>query len=49
MAYDLLIGNGTIVDGMGAAPFAGSVGIAGDTIVAVGPAADVDGPDLRAR
>ena len=34
--YDLLIRNGTIIDGSGAAPFVGDVAITGDRIVAVG-------------
>ncbi|SCW66266.1 N-acyl-D-aspartate/D-glutamate deacylase [Sphingobium faniae] len=36
MAYDLVIRNGTIVDGSGAPAFAGDVAISGDRIVAVG-------------
>ena len=36
-AYDLLIRNGTIVDGSGGAPFVGDVAIRGERIVAVGP------------
>ena len=39
--YDILIRNGTIVDGSGGAPFAGDVGIRGNRIVAV--AAHLDG------
>ena len=35
--YDILIRNGTIVDGSGAAPYTGDVAIRGDRIVAVGP------------
>ena len=34
--YDLVIRGGTIVDGTGAAPFSGDVGIIGDRIAAVG-------------
>ena len=34
--WDLIIRNGTIVDGTGAAPFRGDVAIDGDKIVAVG-------------
>src|SRR4249919_1982551 len=36
MAYDLVIRNGTIVDGSGAAPYAGDVAIAGDRIAEIG-------------
>ncbi len=35
--YDLIIRNGTIIDGSGAAPYTGDVAITGDRIVAVGP------------
>ena len=35
--YDLVIRNGTIVDGSGGAPYVGDVAITGDRIVAVGP------------
>jgi N-acyl-D-aspartate/D-glutamate deacylase len=42
--YDLLIRAGTIVDGSGAPPFTGDVGIAGGRIVAVGPS---EGPARR--
>jgi N-acyl-D-amino-acid deacylase len=38
-AYDLLIDNGTIYDGLGGAPFVGDVAIKGDRIVYVGPRA----------
>jgi N-acyl-D-aspartate/D-glutamate deacylase len=41
---DLIIRNGTIVDGTGAAPFRGDVAIEGDRIVAVG---EVSGPARR--
>jgi N-acyl-D-amino-acid deacylase len=37
--YDLVIRDGLIVDGSGAAPFIGDVGVAGDRIVFVGPRA----------
>ncbi len=40
MTYDLVIKNGTIVDGTGAAPYPGDVAIAGERIAAVG---DIDG------
>ena len=36
-AFDLVIRNGTIVDGSGAAPFVGDVAMRGDRIVAVAP------------
>jgi N-acyl-D-amino-acid deacylase len=39
VAHDLVIRNGTVVDGTGAAPFAADVAIDGDRVVAVG---DVD-------
>ncbi len=38
--YDVLIRNGSIVDGSGGAPFTGDVGIRGDRIVAVAPHLD---------
>ena len=41
---DLIIRNGTIVDGTGAAPYKGDIAIDGDRIVAVG---DVTGPARR--
>jgi len=44
MAYDLLIKNGTIVDGTGAPAYRGNVAAAGGRIVEVG---DVDGPAAR--
>jgi N-acyl-D-amino-acid deacylase len=34
--YDVIIRDGTIVDGTGAAPFVGDIAIDGDRIVAVG-------------
>ncbi len=36
-AYDLVVRNGTIVDGSGGAPFVGDVAVRGDRIVAVAP------------
>ena len=36
MAYDLVIRNGTIVDGSGAAPYAADVAISGDRIAEIG-------------
>src|SRR5437762_1950074 len=37
--YDVLIGQGTIYDGSGSAPFVGDVAIKGDRVVYVGPRA----------
>jgi len=42
MEYDLIIRNGTIVDGTGGAPFAGDVAVAGGKIAAVGEVAAGD-------
>ena len=36
MAYDIVIRNGTIVDGSGAAPYTGDLGIVGDRIAEIG-------------
>jgi N-acyl-D-amino-acid deacylase len=44
MAYDLIVRNGTIVDGLGGEPFVGDVAIAGGVIAAVG---SVDGGAAR--
>ncbi len=44
MGYDLLVKNGTIVDGTGAPAYHGNVAAAGGRIVEVG---DVDGPAAR--
>jgi len=44
MAYDLLVKNGTIVDGTGGAPYRGNVAVSGGRIVEVG---DVEGPAAR--
>ena len=38
--YDVIVRNGTIVDGSGGQPFTGDVGISGDRIVAVAPHLD---------
>jgi N-acyl-D-amino-acid deacylase len=43
--FDVLIDNGTIVDGSGSAGYFGDVAIRGDTIVAVG--AEITGPAIR--
>ncbi|HEV7583449.1 MAG TPA: amidohydrolase family protein [Mycobacterium sp.] len=37
MIYDLLIRNGTIIDGLGGEPYVGDVGVHGGVITAVGP------------
>lgn len=42
--FDLVIRNGTIVDGLGGEPFVGDVAVAGGVIAAVGA---VDGPGER--
>jgi N-acyl-D-amino-acid deacylase len=47
VAHDLLITDGLLVDGTGAPPVPGCVAVDGDTIVAVGPASQVDGPAAR--
>ena len=41
--YDVLIRNGTIYDGSGAAPFEGDLAIGGDTLAAVGPLSGAQG------
>src|SRR5256886_5720781 len=41
--YDLVIRNGTIYDGSGAAPFSGAVAISGDTIAAISKLTDARG------
>lgn len=41
--FDILIRNGTLLDGTGAAGVTGSVGVAGDTIAYVGPDTDARG------
>ena len=43
MAYDLIIKNGTIIDGTGAAGYRGDIAVEGDRIVAVGAAGEVEG------
>ena len=45
--YDLIIRNGNIVDGTGAAPFAGDVAVEGGVIVAVAPAGQLVGEAAR--
>ena len=42
MRVDLCIRNGLIVDGNGGKPFVGDVAVRGGTIVAVGPALEVE-------
>src|ERR1700761_4870015 len=44
MTYDLVIRNGTIVDGLGRAPYRGDVAVRGGVIVAVG---SIDGAGRR--
>lgn len=44
MTYDLIIRNGTIVDGLGGEPFAGDVAVRDGVIAAVG---DVNGEAAR--
>ncbi len=44
MSYDLVIRNGTIVDGLGGEPYQGDVAVSDGVIVAVGA---VDGPGAR--
>ena len=44
MSYDLVIRNGTIVDGLGGEPYRGDVAVSGGVIAAVGT---VDGPGTR--
>ena len=44
MSYDLVIRNGTVVDGTGTAARAADIGVSGDRIVAVGK---VDGKAAR--
>jgi N-acyl-D-amino-acid deacylase len=41
--YDVVIRNGTILDGTGSAPFVGDLAITGDTIAVVGPLDDARG------
>ena len=48
MAYDLLIKNGTIVDGTGQAPFKGHVAVGKDRIVAVMDARETDAGTMEA-
>jgi len=43
MTYDLILRNGTVYDGTGAAPFAGDVAIRNDTIAAVGKLGEARG------
>ena len=49
MAYDLKIRGGTLVDGTGAAPYAGDVGIRGGRIVALGDCPDAAAREIDAR
>ncbi|MEE6175586.1 N-acyl-D-amino-acid deacylase family protein [Mycobacterium sp. 050134] len=43
MAYDLIIRNGTIVDGLGGEPYVGDVAVSDGVIAAVGPSIDSGG------
>lgn len=47
MSYDVVIRNGTIVDGLGGEPFTGDVAVADGVIVAVGETGTVDGAGVR--
>lgn len=49
MIYDLLIRNGTIVDGLGGEPYVGDVGVAGGVITAVRPQKDSVNGDTAER
>ena len=49
MAYDLVIRNGTIVDGSGAAPYAGDVAIVGDRITEIGKVDDRGAHEIDAE
>jgi len=48
MSHDLVIRDGEIVDGTGAASFAGDIAIDGDTITAIGKVADRGREEIRA-
>jgi N-acyl-D-amino-acid deacylase len=48
-AYDLVIRDGTIYDGSGAAPFVGDVALTGDRIVAIGKVDGTAGREIDAR
>ena len=49
MAHDLVIRNGTVVDGTGSAPIAGDVAIDGDSIAAVGEVKDAGKEEIDAK
>ncbi|MGH3968649.1 MAG: N-acyl-D-amino-acid deacylase family protein, partial [Mycobacterium sp.] len=49
MTYDLIIRNGTIVDGLGGEPYAGDVAVRDGVIVAVGPDSGSMNGDTAAR
>ncbi len=48
MAYDLVIRNGQVVDGLGNAAFAGDIAINGDTIAAIGKVAETGAREIDA-
>jgi N-acyl-D-amino-acid deacylase len=47
LAFDLVLRGGTLVDGLGGAPFAGDLALAGDRIAAVAPAGALDAGAAR--
>ncbi|BBY04084.1 N-acyl-D-amino-acid deacylase family protein [Mycobacterium seoulense] len=47
MTYDLIIRNGTIVDGLGGEPFVGDVAVADGVIKKVGPVGNVNGENAH--
>src|SRR5258705_5470173 len=49
MAYDIVIRNGTIVDGAGAAPYAADLGIVDDRIVEIGKVDDRGATEIDAE
>lgn len=49
MTYDLVIRNGTIVDGLGGEPYVGDVGVRGGVIAAVGEVSEGGAREIDAR